>query len=253
MALEWEAPGIVLDARLYGAADALVTVFTEEHGAWRGLARGGASRRQAALWQAGNLIQARWVARLSEQLGTMTAELVHAAAPGVMDDALALAMLSASCAVAEGALPEREAHPRVFTGLLRLIAHISKGAEMLPDLVRWEADLLADLGYGIDLSRCAVSGEVAGLAFVSPRTGRAVTREAAGEWAGKLLTLPGFLVGSNYAEAEDWRDGLALTGHFLVRDAFGHHHRPLPQARAMLSDRVAGMVRKDNQAPPESS
>ena len=189
----------------------------------------------------------RWVARLAEQLGSFSAELVHPAAALAMDDALNLAMLSAACAVAEGALPEREPHPRVFDGLLHLIAHLSEGAAMLPDLVRWEIVLLADLGYGLDLSSCAVTEETAGLAFVSPKTGRAVTAEAAGVWTSRLLRLPSFLVGGNEAGPQDWRDGLRLTGHFLARDAFGHHHRPVPAARQMLYDRVAALAAESEQ------
>jgi DNA repair protein RecO (recombination protein O) len=164
-----------------------------------------------------------------------------------MDDALALAMLSASCAVAEGALPEREAHPRVFEGLLHLIAHLSQGEEVLSDLIRWETLLLADLGYGLDLASCAVTGETAGLAFVSPKTGRAVTAAGAGIWTSRLLRLPSFLVGGDEAAPADWRDGLRLTGHFLERDAFGHHHRPLPAARRMLYDRVAALAASTEQ------
>lgn len=240
--MDWDAPAIVLDARPYGESDAVATVMTEAHGLHRGLARGGTGRAGAALWQAGNLMQVRWVARLAEQLGSFSAELVHPAAALAMDDALTLAMLRAACAVAEGALPEREPHPRVFQGLLQFIAQLARGAPMLAELVRWETMLLADLGYGLDLSVCAVSGDTAGLAFVSPRTGRAVTAAAAGAWTGRLLPLPGFLVGANTASAADWRDGLALTGHFLARDAFGHHHRPLPAARRMLYDRVAALA-----------
>jgi DNA repair protein RecO (recombination protein O) len=246
------------------------------------------------------------MARLADQLGSFTAELVHPAAALAMQDALTNAMLSAACAVAAGALPEREPHPRVFNGLLRLIAGLPQGAPMLAELVHWETVLLADLGYGLDLARCAVTGETAGLAFISPKTGRAVTAAGAGEWSGRLLRLPAFLGGDDTAgddqgaaaggqndsrpddardavgddppgaaggnsaspaeraadpvagrsfdpgspaetvhappTAADWRDGLALTGHFLARDAFGHHHRPLPAARQMLYDRVAALA-----------
>ena len=115
--------------------------------------------------------------------------------------------------------------------------------------MRWETLLLADLGYGLDLTACAVTGETAGLAYVSPRTGRAVTAAAAGTWTARLLRLPGFLVGANTSRPADWRDGLALTGHFLARDAFGHHHRPLPAARRMLYDRVVALaVESETQA-----
>ncbi|HET7884196.1 MAG TPA: DNA repair protein RecO [Acetobacteraceae bacterium] len=240
--MDWDAPAIVLDARPYGEGDVIATVMTAEYGAHRGLARGGAARGRTAIWQPGNLVQVRWVARLAEQLGSFSAELVHAAAALAMEDALTLAMLSGTCAVAEGALPEREPHPRVFEGLLHLIAHLSQGAALLTHLIRWEMIVLADLGYGLDLTCCAVTGETAGLAYVSPKTGRAVTVTGAGVWTSRLLRLPSFLVGGNEAAPTDWRDGLRLTGHFLARDAFGHQHRPLPAVRQMLYDRVAALA-----------
>ena len=256
--MDWDAPAIVLDARPFGEGDAIATVMTEQHGLHRGLARGGTARAQAGLWQPGNLVQVRWVARLSDQLGSFSAEMIHAGAAFAMDDALALAMLSAVCAVAEGALPEREPHPRVFHALVRLVARLPLGAAMLTDLVFWETALLADLGYGLDLASCAVTGETTGLVFVSPRTGRAVTDAAAGVWKSRLLRLPGFLAGGDAAAAADtivaadWRDGLALTGHFLARDAFGAQHRPLPRARQMLYDRVAALAAESNTTPEGS-
>lgn len=241
--MDWELPAIILDTRPFGEGDALATVLTEAQGSHRGLARGGASRARAATWQQGNLAQVRWVARLTDQLGSFTAELVHPAAALAMDDPLALSVLTSACAVAEGALPEREPHPRVFSGLLHLIAHLSEPPDRsLPELIRWEAMLLADLGYGLDLSACAVTGDTTGLGWVSPRTGRAVSEAAAATWKPRLLRLPGFLVGANISDAADWRDGLRLTGHFLARDAFGNQHRPLPTARQMLLDRVAALA-----------
>ena len=206
-----------------------------------GLARGGASRRHAALWQTGNLVQARWIGRLGEQLGSISGELVLAGGALVMDDALRLGVLSSACAVALGALPEREAHPIVFGGLVGLVSGLVGDGAPVETLVRWEADLLAELGYGLDLGSCAVTGVREGLAFVSPRTGRAVSVGGAGVWESRLLRLPGFLVGG-VGDVAGWRDGLRLTGHFLARDALGHQHRPLPGARVMLEDRVCGMA-----------
>lgn len=240
--MEWDAPAIVLDARPYSEGDAVATVMTEQHGLHRGLARGGASRGQGAVWQPGNLAQVRWVARLAEQLGSFSAELIHPAAALAMADPLVLAMLSSACAVAAGVLPEHEPHPRVFDGLLQLIATLPQGATVLDVLIRWEAVLLAELGYGLDLAACAVTGETTGLGWVSPKTGRAVTDQAAGVWKSRLLRLPAFMVSDAPGTAADWRDGLRLTGHFLERDAFGQHHRPLPQARRMLYDRVAALA-----------
>ncbi len=242
MAVEWEAPGIVLAAQPYGEGDALATVLTEEHGAHRGLARGAQSRTKAGIWQPGNLVLLRWTARLHDQLGSFTAELVHAGAALAMDDAMAMAILSSACAVAQGALLEREAHPGVFAGLLQLIVRLGQGREALTDLIRWEAALLAKLGYGMDLGSCALTGATTGLAWVSPRSGHAVCGDAAGPWQGRLLPLPAFLLGDAPAESRDWAAGLALTGHFLARDAFGLQHKPLPPARQRLADRVAALV-----------
>ncbi len=241
--MDWEAPAVVLEARPYGEGDSLASVLTEAHGLHHGLARGGGARGRTSLWQPGNLVQVRWVARLADQLGSFSAELVHPGAALAMDDPLALATLAGSCAVAAGALPEREAHPRAFHGLVRLIAGLSRGTPMLAELVRWEAVLLAELGYGLDLATCAVTGAAEGLAYVSPRSGRAVVAAAAGAWRDRLLPLPGFLLHPDAeGSAADWRDGLRLTGHFLVRDAFGLHHKPLPSARLMLYDRVAALA-----------
>ncbi len=247
--MEWDSPGIILDVRPYGEGDAIASVMTEAHGAHRGLARGAQSRARLALWQPGNLIQARWVGRLSDQLGAFTAEMVHPAAALAMDDPLALAMLSAACAVAEGALPEREPHPRIFDGLLHLIARLPTGASMLAEQVRWEAALLTDLGYGLDLTKCAATGATEDLAFVSPKSGRAVAQSAAGIWKDRLLPLPAFLRGDHPSAAHDWRDGLRLTGHFLARDAFGIQHKSLPQSRLALYDRVAALAEQtENEA-----
>ena len=236
--MEWNAPGVIVAAAPYGEGDALASIFTEEHGVHKGLARGGLSRARISTWQVGNLVEARWVARLSDQLGSYAAELVHPAAAMAMQDALSLAILQAACALAEGALPEREPHGRVFGGLLHLIAHLQPGTASLEEYVRWELELLGDLGFGLDLAACAVTGAREGLAFVSPRTGRAVSGEAAGLWRQRLMPLPAFLTTDVPACMEALCEGLRLTGHFLSRDAFGARHKPLPSARLMLYDRA---------------
>ena len=240
--MEWDLPTIVLDVRPYGEDDAVAAVMTADHGLHRGLVRGGASRGKAAIWQTGNLVQTRWAARLADQLGNFTGELIYPGAANAMQEAMPLAMLTAVCAVAEGALPEREPHPAIFEGLLDLIPRLSLGDSVLTRIVDWESVVLASLGYGLDLSACAVTGRTAALVYVSPRTARAVSRDAAGIWASRLLPLPGFLLGAGEPDMTAWRDGLRLTGHFLARDVFGNQHRPLPLARRMLYDRVCTLV-----------
>ncbi|EHM02154.1 DNA repair protein RecO [Acetobacteraceae bacterium AT-5844] len=242
--MEWEAPAVVLEARPYGEGGAIVSVLTAEHGRYAGLVRGGFSRAQSGLWQPGNLVEVRWVGRLPDQLGHMTGEMVHPTAALAMDDPLALDLLSSACALAADALPEREPQPAVFAAMLPLLAHLQQGGqEMLAEYVRWEMLLLEALGYGLDLSRCAATGGKEDLNWVSPRTGRAVSEEAAAPYAGRLLPLPSFLHGAQ-AERDPaaWLQGLRLTGHFLARDAFGARHRPVPPARERLEHRVADMA-----------
>ena len=233
--MEWEAPGIVLDARPYGDADLVIAAFTATQGVHRGLARGGASRTRIALWQVGNLVSLRWIGRLAEQLGSLSGEMIQAIAPGAMQDAMSLALLRAVCAVTVGALPEREPHAPSFAALLHLLPRLAANLATPADLARFEMVLLADLGYGLDLGSCAVTGETEGLALVSPRTGHAVSEAGAGVWRGRMLPLPAFLRDEDSpGDAAAWRDALRLTGHFLERDAFGHQNRPLPEARRHL-------------------
>jgi DNA repair protein RecO (recombination protein O) len=237
--MEWQGPAIVLSAAPYGEGDALATVLCAD-GAWRGLARGGMSKSRAATWQTGNIVSARWVARLADQLGSFTAELVHPTAALAMADRDVLMVLEAACALAAGALPEREPQGAVFAGLARVCAGIAIADVALPELVRWEVLLLRELGYGLDLS-----GPVAGndrLAYVSPRTGKAVTLSQAGEWVDKLLMLPAFLLDDSTPDLADCLAGLRLTQHFLARDLFGARHLSLPPARQRLYDRVCDRV-----------
>lgn len=251
--MEWQAPALVLSAAPYGESALVVHVLAEAEGSYRGLVRGGVSRRQAGLWQPGNLVQARWFARLSEQLGTLSGELVFPTASRVLDHALPLGLLASACALADAALPEREPHPLIFAGLLRLLTSLgldpaAAGRSGPAMLIRWEADLLAELGFGLDLSACALSGQTTGLSFVSPRTGRAVAEAASGAWRDRLLPLPRLLLDSADAgTAAEWAAGLRLTGHFLARDAFGQRHRPLPAARLRLLESIEREVDKEGQ------
>lgn len=233
----WEDEAIVLAARAHGEGHAVASVLARGHGHWRGHVRGGSSKAGRAVWQPGNRVAIRWTARLADQLGHFAGELEDAAAARALDDPAALAVLSAACAVAEGALPEREPHPLAFSGLASLLERIGEGDALAPDYVRWEVALLAELGYGLDLSACAVTGATADLAFVSPRTGRAVSRAAAAPWADRLLPLPPFLLGNAEIGEGDVAAGLRLTAHFLARDVFGLRHLALPPARLRLADR----------------
>lgn len=244
MSIEWSAPAIILSTRPHGDADLLATLLTGAQGRHPGLAKGGQSRRQIGMWQPGNLVEARWIARLPEQLGAYSAEMVHAAAALAMEDPLSLSILSAGCAVADGALPERQPHPACFHALLATITALARSnAAAMPRYVAFEMTLLAELGFGLDLQSCAVTGTRDDLSHVSPKSGRAVSAGAAAPYADRLFPLPAFLRDeAQPATAKDWLQALVITGHFLARDAFHAHDRPLPDARERLQTRVAGLA-----------
>jgi DNA repair protein RecO (recombination protein O) len=239
--MEWTDSAIVLGSRPFGETGAVAEVLSCVHGRYSGLVHGGASRRIRPLLQQGNRVQATWRARSADSLGSLALEPDDLRAGRLMDDAAALEAAAAACALASLALPEREPHRAVFEGLEALLAGL-ESTELWPALlVKWEAGVLADLGYGLDLSRCALTGSLDNLTHVSPRSGRAVTGAApeAEPYRDKLLPLPAFLLGAQAGvRAGDVAAGLALTGWFLERRILWPADRRLPEARGRLIDRL---------------
>ena len=239
--MDWRDTGFVLTARRHGESAAIAELLTEAHGRRAGLVRGGQSPKRRALLQPGNLVAVNWRGRLAEHLGTFEIELVRAHAAGLIDDPDRLAALSSAAALIALALPEHDPHGDVFHDLHRLIAALDSTG-WPAQYVAWECALLAALGFGLDLTACAATGVNDDLAYVSPRSGRAVSRSAGAPYHDKLLPLPGFLWRDVPAEGAEIVAGLTLTGHFL------HHHllepqgRLLPEARARLADRLRRLV-----------
>jgi DNA repair protein RecO (recombination protein O) len=235
--MDWTDDGIVLAARRHGETALVLSLLTRAHGRHAGLVRGGAGRRGRALYEPGNRLRATWKARLAEHLGTFTCEPVAAAAAAFLDDPGRLAALTSACALVEAALPEREPHPRAFADLASLIGALS-GADYAAAYVRWELGLLAELGFGLDLARCAATGADGDLAYVSPKSGRAVSAAAAELYRRRLLPLPRFLIAPVAPAAAEIADGLRLTGHFLAEHVFAHRTGGAPAARARLVERL---------------
>lgn len=236
--MDWHDEGIVLSSRLHGESSAIVELLTREHGRHLGLVRGGAGRRHKSILQAGNTVSARWRARLNEHLGTYNVELLKPRAGLLMDDAFALTGLSAACAVA-GILPEREAHPALFEGFSFLLDTM-EDADIWPAIfARWELGLLQDLGFGLQLGQCAATGVRDDLAYVSPRSGSAVCREAGAPYADRLFRLPAFLMSSQAGvdQVDDIAEGLRITAHFLERHFYAPLGKHLPDARIRLMQR----------------
>jgi len=239
--MEWTDASVVLSCRPFGETGALAEVLSATQGRYAGLVHGGASRRMRPLLQPGNRLQARWRARTADQLGSLTVEADDLRAGRLLDNADALEAASAACALASLALPEREPHVAVYEGLEALLTGL-ESTELWPALmVKWEAGLLTDLGYGLDLSRCAVTGVRENLTHVSPKSGRAVAgdSEEVAPYRDKLFALPPFLLGNQAGVREgDVGAGLTLTGHFLERWILWPADRRLPDARQRLIDRL---------------
>ena len=237
--MEFEDDAFVLSARVHGEAGAIVELLTAHHGKWAAHVAGGASRRMKPFLQAGAQVTVRYRARVSDQLGSATLEPVGEGPSALFDDPLALAGIAAAAAVTAGALPEREPHPGAHMAFEALVSAFAHDAIWPAVFVRFEAGLLADLGFGLDLSKCAATGSTDDLIYVSPTTGRAVSREAGEPYKDRLLALPPFLLAAQSRLAPgDVGAGLTLTAYFLEAFIFNPMNRPLPPARLWLLDRL---------------
>lgn len=236
--MEWTDTAIVLGARPFGEGKLVAELFAREHGRFGGVVHAG--RKTLPVLQAGNVVHAGWKARLSEQLGFFSPlELIEPHATRLLDDPIALAGLSSAVALVRGATAERQAYPQLYDALIVLVEAMPD-AEIWPAIyTRFELGLLAALGYGLDLTRCAVTGETEGLAWVSPRTGRAATYDAGAPHADLLLRLPPFLMDSQAELASgDVADAFALSGYFLERRLFDQRGEGMPDARRRLIERL---------------
>lgn len=241
--MDFTDTAFVLSARRHGESDIILSCLTRDHGRHLGLVRGGASRKQRPNVETGNAIAVQWRARLAEQLGHFQIELLGAHAAQLMDDAARLAALGAAAAVVDATLPEREPHGDIYEDFAALVAALVAAESDWGLLyLRWELQMLADLGFGLDLSACAVTGATEGLVFVSPKTGRAVTALGAGRFAERLLPLPPVLSRPDVAAGpNEIVQGLRLTGHFL------HAHlldSPGAEKRLAARDRLLERVGK---------
>lgn len=238
--MEFEDDAFVLSARVHGETGAIVELLTARHGRYAGHLAGGASRKMKPFLQPGAQVQVEFRARTAEQLGSLKLEPVGEGPSALFDDSLALAGLSAAAGVAAGALPEREPHPGAYLAFDALVAAFGHDEIWPAVFVRFEAGLLDELGFGLDLSRCAATGVTDDLVYVSPKTGRAVSRAAGAPYATRMLTLPPFLLGGQAGlRSGDVGAGFALTGHFLEQFVFGPLNRPLPPGRVWLLEKLA--------------
>ena len=245
--MDWRDEGALLSVRQHGETSVIVEVFTALHGRHFGVVRGGVSRKVAPFLQPGAQLDVTWRARLDEHIGAFTVEPLRSRIAAVMADRLALGALGSITELLSFALPEREPHPALYARTVALLDALGTVPGWTADYLRWELALLDDLGFGLDLARCAATGTTEDLVYVSPRSGAAVSRAGAGDWAHRLLPLPPVLGGAGTDRPGDLTRGLRTTGHFLERrlaEALGD--RPLPVARARFASLVARVDGAEN-------
>lgn len=242
--MDWRDTGILLSTRKHGETSLILEVFTPGHGRHAGVLRGGTSRKLAPHLQPGAQLDLAWRARLEDHIGSFTAEPQRSRAAAAFGDRIALAGLNAVTALLGFCLPEREPHPALYARSEALLDLLDR-----PDLwplayLHWELALLEEMGFGLDLSACAVTGATEGLCYVSPKSGRAVTAQAAGDWADRLLPLPPVLLGAGEAENTEILQALETTGFFMEhRLAPELRDRPLPAARSAFVTRLRAQAR----------
>lgn len=232
--MQWTDRSIILSSRKFSETSAVIKLFSREHGVYGGMVRGASGKAARGIYQPGNIVEATWSARLSEHLGSLRAELVRPVAALVMQDAFQLSALSATCSLLAWALHERESHPTLFDRFETVLTRMAEDEDFLIDYVLLELEILSFCGFGIDLSRCAATGQLHDLSYVSPKSGRAVCKEAGEPYHEKMLPLPAFLLPNARNPAalpQEIIDGLRLTGYFLESRLAASHGKSLPAAR----------------------
>lgn len=245
---QWQDQAIVLSVRGHGENGAIVTVLTEQRGKHAGFVQGARSSKMRGVLEAGNSVDVRWQSRISENLGSFVVELNHNPSANILSEPLKLSALQSVCALCDAALPEREAHTGLYHGTLAVFDSFA-GEAWGAAYIIWEIAFLRELGFSLDLTRCAAGSDDADLCYVSPKTGRAVSRSAGEPYKEKLLPLPAFIspAGGEMTD-EAILDGLKMTGHFLEHWAFTHHTSGIPEARLRFADRFAKTIHSNQNA-----
>jgi DNA repair protein RecO (recombination protein O) len=234
---QWTDSGYILSVRPHGEGGAVLALLTEQYGRHAGYLYGAGSKR--GMLQPGVRVHIDWKARTADQLGHVTLEQEAGLPIGILDDPLRLAALLSACALCDAALPEREGHPGLYYGF-KALTEIMEQEIWGAAYIYWEIALLKELGFGLDLTRCAGGGDANTLAYVSPKSGRAVSYAASEPYRDKLLELPAFLKpNGGPLDDEEVLKGLKMTGYFLEHWVFTHHTKGIPDARLRFEARYA--------------
>lgn len=235
--MQWSGQAIVLSLKPHGENAGLVRVLTRERGVCGGMVRSARSKTTRGVYEPGNKILVSWNARLAEHLGSFRSELLEPCSALLMQDDVALTALLSLCGLLERALPEHVAEPALWTATEQFIQHLRSGGNWLQDYVLLEMLVLRECGFQLDLTHCAATGTTDDLVYVSPKSGRAVCRNAGLQYHDRMLPLPSFLRGNtkkNIVSVQETLEGLTLCGYFLDHWLLAPHGRKLPPARKRL-------------------
>ena len=242
--MKWNDVGVVVESKPFGEKALLLKAFTRDHGLQAGIVRYGRTSKKVAQFEVGNILSLTWSARLEEHLGSFTCELMRHTSASFFNEYPKLMAIASACSLVAKGFPEGQSHPESYSDFIGLFDMLQQ-EDWAQYYILWECRFLRELGFGFDFSQCAVTGVNNNLHYVSPRTGRAVSPEGAGEFKDKLLKLPSFLLDA-YAEptasandnleqiSADIHDGLTLTGYFLERHVFLSHNQKVPPQRDMF-------------------
>ena len=248
--MHWLDNGIVLSARKYGENSVILQAFTKDHGRCAGLVRGGTGKKLRGILQPGNLVGLKWQSRIADQLGAFTIEAGQSSGALLFDRPLSLAACSSIVALLEKTLPEKEIHTPLYDATEILLGLLDDEIELWgPLLVKWELGLLSEMGYGLDLTECAATGTKENLVYISPKSGRAVSREAGLPYSDRLLPLPAFLSSNSLPENEinliDIEQGLHLSGYFIKKNLIPHYGGESLPARERLVHKISMAMNKE--------
>ena len=181
--MKLETDGLIVSMRPFGERDAVAHIFTENYGVLSGMLRGAVVAKNKPM--VGQMGVVAWNARLDSQLGVFHFEAQKNLSLLAMVDANKLKYLNAMFSLIETLLPEREAYTNLYNATLKTLADINAESYL-----QWELNLLRDLGYALDLSKCSGCGRTDNLIYLSPRTGRAVCGTCGAPYADKMFRLP---------------------------------------------------------------
>lgn len=248
--MHWDDQAILLSVKKHGEHQARVAAFCRQHGVYASIARGAYSKKQRGIYQPGNIVSVKWNARLPEHMGNITAEMHEPVTAFILADAAKLAALSSLCSLVEMILPERHPYPDLYEKFYALLLYIKSSDAWHEQYVLFELELLAQSGFGLDLTSCAANGQTDDLQYVSPKSGRAVCAEAGAPYKDRLFMLPSFLLAFNVRgeveaqraeggnKSEEILAGLRLSGYFLDAWLLEPHGKTLPVGRRQLIEMI---------------